>query len=83
MLHAGGGPGDAGGTRRLEAALAQVIAAASPADTGLAIGSWSDGRTRVPDALPPEVRARVAAIADRVDPGRVLARSPLIVESAG
>jgi FAD/FMN-containing dehydrogenase len=80
MLHAVGGPDTDGGTRHLEAALAQVIAAAAPSDTGLAVGSWSDGRTRVPDALPPDVRARVAAIADRVDPGRVLARSPLIVD---
>lgn len=77
MLHAVGGP--TAGDERLEAALTAVSAAAAAADTGLAIGSWSDGRTRVPDALPPDVRARVAAVADRVDPDHTLARSPLIV----
>ena len=81
MLHGVGGPDPDGGTQHLEAALSRVVGAAAPADTGLAIGSWSDGRPRVPDALPPDVRARVAAIADRVDPDHVLARSPLIVEN--
>jgi len=78
MLHAVGGPDDAGSTAALDTALDAMVAAASSADTGLAIGSWSDGRDNVPDALPADVRARVAAIADAVDPGRVLVRSPLI-----
>jgi len=78
MLHAVGGPDDAGSTATLDTALDAMVAAASSADTGLAIGSWSDGRDSVPDALPADVRARVAAIADAVDPGRVLVRSPLI-----
>jgi len=78
MLHAVGGPDDAGSTAALDTALDAMVAAASSADTGLAIGSWSDGRDNVPDALPADVRARVAAIADVIDPGRVLVRSPLI-----
>lgn len=78
MLHAVGGPDQDGGVDALEAAFAAITGAALPADTGLAIGSWSDGRSSVPDALPPDVRARVAAVADRVDPDGVLARSPLI-----
>lgn len=76
MLHAVGGPGD--DRAAFEAALDGVVAAAEPADTGLAIGSWSDGRTSVPDALPADVRERVVAIADRADPDHVVARSTLL-----
>ncbi len=78
MLHAVGGPDNNGDTTALDTALDSMFAQAAAADTGLAIGSWSDGRGRVPDALPADVRARVAAIADRIDPDGVLARSPLI-----
>lgn len=80
MLHAVGAPDDDGGTGPLEEGFDAILAAARPADTGLAIGSWSDGRAAVPDALPADVRARVRAIADRVDPGRVLARPPVIAD---
>lgn len=80
MLHAVGGPDPSGSLDPLENAFTRITAAAAPADTGLAVGSWSDGRTQVTDALPAEVRARVAAIADRVDPDRVLARSPIIAD---
>lgn len=80
MLHAVGAPGEDGDTGPLEDAFTRITAAATPADTGLAVGSWSDGRPYVPDALPADVRQRVTAIADRADPARVLARSPLIAE---
>lgn len=78
MLHAVGGPDASGNLDPLEAAFTRLTAAAGPADVGLAVGSWSDGRTAIGDALPTDVRRRVAAIADRVDPGRVLARSPIL-----
>ena len=78
MLHAVGDPSIPGGHAALDGALDRIVAVAAQADTGLAVGSWSDGRIRVPDALPPAVRTRVAAIADRVDPDRILARSALI-----
>lgn len=72
VLHAVGAPGPA-----TEDDLAAVRRAAARADTGLAIGSWMDGRASVPDALPDDVRQRVLQIADAVDPGRTLARSPV------
>ena len=80
MLHAVGGPSDDGDTTALEAAFTAIATAAKPADTGLAIGSWSDGRGSIPDGLPADVRSRVRAVADRVDPGRVLSRSPVIAD---
>lgn len=82
MLHAVGGPPPDADTSPLEAVLDRVIDAAAPADTGLAIGSWSDGRASVPDALPAPVQARVRAIADAIDPGHVLTRAPAIGDAA-
>lgn len=81
MLHAVGGPRSDADLAALEEVLDRVMAAARPADTGLAVGSWSDGRSSVSDALPAHVRDRVAAIADAVDPDRVLPR-PHVLGSA-
>lgn len=78
MLHSVGGPDERGALDDLHRGLEAVAVAAAPADTGLAVASWNDSRTEVPDGLPPQVRARVAAIADTVDPDRVLARSTVL-----
>jgi len=77
MLHAVGGPTPDGDLKPLQEALKQGQVAAGPADTGLAIGSWSDGRANVPDALPAAIRARVQRIAETIDPDGVLIRPPV------
>ena len=59
----------------IEDAFAQVRAAAADVDAGRSVGSWMEGATSVPDALPAEIRERVRQIADAVDPGHVIARS--------
>jgi FAD/FMN-containing dehydrogenase len=80
MLHAVGDIGDLDDGPELEAAFAVVRQAAGAADTGLAIGSWAEGRSAVPDALPPVVRDRVIAITKIVDPDAVIAFSRFIAE---
>jgi hypothetical protein len=80
MLHAVGDVGDPDDRPALEAAFAVVRRAAGPADTGLAIGSWAEGRSAVPDALPPAVRDRVIATTKMVDPNGVIAPSRFIAE---
>ncbi len=62
----------------IEAAFARVRAASGPVDAGRSAGSWAEGATSVPDALPAELRDRVRLIADEVDPERVIARSRFI-----
>jgi len=81
MLHAVGDVGDPDDRPALEAAFAVVRQAAGAADTGLAIGSWAEGRSAVPDALPPEVRDRVIAITKMVDPNNVITPSRFIAET--
>lgn len=83
MLHAVGGPQSNSDLGPLEAALDRVLAAAAPADIGLAIGSWSDARSSVPDGLPPHIRDRIRAIADAVDPDQVLGRPAVLVSRPG
>jgi FAD binding domain len=78
MLHAVGAPGEDGDVAALDRDIDAAFAPAAPSDTGLAIGSWCDGRASVPGALPAGIRDRVGAIADAVDPGPILARSPLL-----
>ncbi len=63
---------------RIEAAFARARAVWSTADTGSTPGSWVEGAANVPDALPADVRARAAAIADTVDPGALIRRSRLL-----
>lgn len=79
MLHAVGAPGPDGARAPLDAALDAIVAAAAPADTGLAIASWSDAQRSVPDGLPDDVRDRVAAIVSRVDPDQVLHRPTVVL----
>jgi FAD binding domain len=78
MLHAVGDAADADGVPHLEAAFSSVRRAASAADSGLAIGSWAEGRQSVPDALPPDVRGRVISARQTVDPEGLIAASRLI-----
>jgi FAD binding domain len=81
MLHAVGDVGDPDSRPALEAAFAVVRQVAGAADTGLAVGSWAEGRAAVPDALPPAVRDRVVAITKMVDPNGVIAPSRFIAET--
>jgi FAD binding domain len=78
MLHAVGAPGEDGDVVALDRDIDAAFAPSAPASTGLAIGTWCDGRASVPDALPAGVRDRVGAIAHAVDPSGILARSPLL-----
>ncbi|MCZ2850524.1 FAD-binding oxidoreductase [Modestobacter sp. VKM Ac-2978] len=63
---------------RIEAGFARARAVWSTADAGSTPGSWVEGAASVPDALPADVRARAAAIADTVDPGARIRRSRLL-----
>jgi FAD/FMN-containing dehydrogenase len=63
---------------RIDAAFARARSVWSSADAGSTPGSWVEGAARVPDALPADVRARAAAIADAVDPGARIRRSRLL-----
>jgi hypothetical protein len=63
---------------RIDAAFAGARSVWSSADAGSTPGSWVEGAARVPDALPADVRARAAAIADIVDPGARIRRSRLL-----
>lgn len=78
MLHSVGGPDEHGDLDALRAGFAAVAAAAAAVDTGLAVAAWNDSSPQVADGLPAQVRTRVAAIADAVDPDRVLARSTVL-----
>ena len=79
MVHAVGDVADTDGIPQLEAAFAAVRQVSAGADTGLTIGSWADGRSAVPDALPAQVRERVIAINKTVDPAGVIAPTRFIV----
>lgn len=59
----------------IEQAFVRVRAAAAGVDVGRSAGSWMEGATSVPDALPVKLRERVRAIADAVDPTGVIGRS--------
>jgi hypothetical protein len=63
---------------RIDAAFARARSVWSSADAGWTPGSWVDGAARVPDALPADVRARAAAIADTVDQDARIRRSRLL-----
>ncbi len=78
MVHAVGDDADTNSIPQLEAAFAAVRQASAGADTGLTIGSWAEGRSAVPDALPAHVRDRVIDISKMVDPAGVLAPSRFI-----
>ncbi|WP_375486973.1 FAD-binding oxidoreductase [uncultured Jatrophihabitans sp.] len=80
VVHAvGGPPAGEDGRRALQQAFDAVRAAVAPADTGRSLGSWVEGATSVPDALPVETRTRVREIADHVDPHGTIARSRVLV----
>ena len=62
----------------IDAALGRLRDVVAPVDTGRRLGSWVEGATSVPDGLAPEVRLRVAAAADRVDPAGTIVRNRLL-----
>lgn len=63
---------------RIEASFGRARETWSRADAGSTPGSWVEGAARVPDALPADVRARAAAVADTVDPDGRIRRSRLL-----
>lgn len=75
VLHAVGALTSSGARPGLEQAFSRVREATAAVDAGRSVGSWVEGATSVPDALPANLRNRAAAIADAVDPDRVIRRS--------
>ena len=75
LLHAVGVSTDADSRAATEHVLAQVRAAAKPADVGLAAASFAEGRAEVVDGLPPDALHRLAGVRAAVDPHRRLAPS--------
>lgn len=72
LVHAVGALNAPEARAALEDAFAEVREVARPVDAGFSVGSWMEGATSVPNALPEPVRHRVAAAADAVDPtGRI------------
>lgn len=62
----------------IDDAFAALHASMAPVDAGSTLGTWLDGATTTPDALPDDVRARVTAAADAVDPHGVLVRTKFV-----
>ena len=75
LLHAVGVAVDANSRAATEHVLAQVRAAAQPADVGLAAASFAEGRAEVVDGVPPDALHRLAGVRAAVDPHRRLAPS--------
>lgn len=78
-LHGVGAPTEPSARGPIEQAFAAVRTAAAAVDLGRGLGSWAEGRDSVPGALPDDIRRRVAAIADAVDPRGTLRRSRFLV----
>ena len=75
VLHAVGALSKPTPRAAIDDANSKVQAAAQSIDAGRSVGSWMEGASSVPDALPADLRQRVADIADAVDPARVIRRS--------
>lgn len=75
LLHATGAAPDPDSRRRVTAALEAVLATVHPVDTGRSAPAFRDGRDRTPDAFPPDVRTRLAAIHREIDPGGLVSSS--------
>jgi FAD/FMN-containing dehydrogenase len=69
---------DRSSREEIGAGFARARSVWASADAGSTPGSWVDGAASVPDALPADVRRRAAAIADVVDPKRLVRRSRLL-----
>ncbi len=78
-LHAVGALVEPSSPDRIEQAFDTLRSAAASVDLGRSLGSWAEGQDSVPDALPDEIRRRVAAIADAVDPRGTISRSRYLV----
>ena len=72
LLHATGGAPDEESRRAVLAALETVLAAARPVDTGRSSAAFRDGRESAPDALPDDIRVRLARIRRETDPAGLL-----------
>lgn len=73
LLHAVGAAPDPDATGPVDDAIATLLAATAPVDTGRSAASFRDGRTAAPDALDDSTRARLAAAITGHDPhGRIL-----------
>jgi hypothetical protein len=83
LLHAVGVAADAGSRAATEEGLAQVRAAAQPADVGLAAASFAEGRAEVVDGLPPDALHRLAEVYAEVDPDRRVAPSRVLGAESG
>ncbi|HEY0238615.1 MAG TPA: FAD-dependent oxidoreductase [Friedmanniella sp.] len=79
LWHAVGSPSGESARSELDAAFERVRQAGGPYDVGVEMGSWMEGAAATPGALPSTVRERARAIADRVDPDRVVARPRQLV----
>lgn len=79
LWHAVGSPTDEASRSALRSTFDAVRAAAAAHDAGLDVGSWKEGAPASPEALPSAVRDRARAVADRVDPDRVIARPRQLV----
>ena len=66
----------------IEEAFSDLREVAHQVDAGYSLGSWVEGATAVPDALPDDIRARVAGTADRVDPAGSIWRYRYLPEPA-
>ena len=78
LLHAVGTAAGPDSRAATEHALAQVRAAAQPADVGLAAASFAEGRAEVAEGLQPAALHRLAAVRAALDPHRRLAPSRIL-----
>lgn len=78
LLHATGPAPDADASRRVASALETVLFAARPVDTGRGVAAFRDGQDSAPDALPPDIRERVAAIRREIDPSGSISSSRIL-----
>ena len=78
LLHATGPAPDPDARAKVEAALAKVLAAAQPVDTGRSATSFRDGQDAARDARPIEFLTRLDAIRHLVDPENVIVASKLL-----
>ncbi|MCU1526761.1 MAG: linked oxidase domain protein, partial [Frondihabitans sp.] len=78
-LHAVGALLDPSGRPAIDQAFGAVGEASAGVDVGRSIGSWVEGGASVPDALPADVRDRVARVFDAIDPLQVIARTRYLV----
>ncbi|MBU8855843.1 FAD-dependent oxidoreductase [Micromonospora sp. WMMB482] len=75
LLHATGAAPDAPTRMRVASALRAVLSAAGPVDTGRSAAAFRDGQPSAPDALAPDIRARVDSVRRAIDPYGIITPS--------